>query len=121
MRTALLTVAMGSLLTGCALSSGVTRVGPDTYTLSELRAPVRGGGAEAERVVLAEASGFCEQHGRRITLLNVRPGGDPYTPYWPTAFDATFQCRPASDPAPPEGGHSMGAGQLGPQAPRPHS
>ena len=84
---------LGLLLTGCALSSGIVTVGPDTYSLSELRAPVRGGGAEAERVVLARASSFCEQQGRKVFLLDVRPNGNPNTIYWPTAFDAVFQCR----------------------------
>ena len=90
-----------TLLTGCALSSGVVPVGPDTYVLSEMRAPVRGGGAEAQRVVLAEADEFCRQQGRSVVLLDLRPDGDPRTQYWPTAFDATFQCRAALPLRPP--------------------
>ena len=88
-------VLLGSILglTGCAFSTGVVPVGPDTYTVSELRAPVLGGGAEAERVVLAKAGRFCERQGRKVFLLDVRPDGNPNTIYWPTAFDATFQCR----------------------------
>lgn len=83
---------------GCAASSGVWVIGPGTYALSEMRAPVRGGGPEAQRVVLAEAAGFCRQQGRDLNLLSLVPDGDPRTTYWPTAFDATFQCGPARQP-----------------------
>ena len=81
-------------LEGCALGSGIVAIGPDTYVLAEMRAPVRGGGAEAQRVVLAEADGFCQQQGRRLVLRDLRPDGDPRMREWPTAFDATFQCLP---------------------------
>ncbi len=77
---------------GCALGTGVIPVGPDTYLVSALRAPAVGGGAEAQRVVLAEASGFCRQQGRVVLPLDLRPDGDPFTPYYPTAFDITFRC-----------------------------
>ncbi len=67
-------------------------VGPDTYALSEERAPVLGGGRAANRAVLAEASGFCMRQGRISVILDLRPDGDPFTPYYPTAFDAIFRC-----------------------------
>jgi len=79
-------------LAGCAMGSGIVPIGPDTYTVSELRAPVRGGGAEARRVVLAESDAFCRQQGRVFVPLYLAPAGDPFTPYYPTAFDATFRC-----------------------------
>ena len=77
----------------CTGTTGILPVGPDTYALSEMRAPVLGGGARAREVVLSEATGFCQQQGRYLALLDLRPDGDPRTRYWPTAFDATFQCR----------------------------
>ncbi len=87
------------LLSGCALSSGIRPVGPNTYTVSEMRAPVRGGGPEAQRVVLAEATAFCEQQNRVFVPLMMTPAGNPYGLYGPSAFDATFQCLTADDPA----------------------
>lgn len=89
------------LLVGCEASSGIVPVGPGTYAVTEMRAPVRGGGFEARRVLLAEASGFCQQQNRDLFVLDLRPDGDPRTHYWPTAFDATFQCRlkDASNPS----------------------
>jgi hypothetical protein len=79
-------------LAGCAGSSGVVPVGPDTYALSEMRAPAAGGGPAARAAVLADGAAFCQRQGRSFELLEARPDGDPYTPYWPTAFDATFRC-----------------------------
>lgn len=79
-------------LAGCGFSSGVMAVGPDTYAMTEERAPVLGGGREANRLVLAEADRFCRQQGRASAILDLRPDGDPFTPYYPTAFDVTFRC-----------------------------
>ncbi len=64
-----------------------------------MRAPAVGGGREAQRVVLAEASLFCGQQNRVALPLSLRPDGDPFTPYGPTAFDATFRCVLPGDPA----------------------
>jgi hypothetical protein len=79
-------------LTGCGTTTGIVPVGLDTYALSEMRAPVLGGGLEARRVVMAKAIGFCQQQGLVFMPLDLRPGGDPFTPYYPTAFNATFRC-----------------------------
>ncbi len=94
MRPPLPCVLLLSCLAGCGYSSGVVAVGPDTYAVSEERAPALGGGREANRVVLAEASGFCLRQGRVSMILDLRPDGDPFTPYYPTAFDVTFLCPP---------------------------
>jgi hypothetical protein len=90
-------VALGA--TGCGSTTGIVPVGPDTYFLTEMRAPVLGGGDEARRVVMAEAIGFCQQQGRVFVPLDLRPDGDPRTPYYPTAFDATFRCVAPQGPA----------------------
>lgn len=92
MRAFLPCVLLIACLAGCGFSSGVRLVGPDTYALTEERAPVLGGGHEANRLVLAKADRFCLQQGRVSTILDLRPDGDPFTPYYPTAFDLTFQC-----------------------------
>lgn len=82
----------GACLAGCGVGTGVVPVGQGVYAAAEMRAPVRGGGAEAQRAVLAEAGGFCQQQGRRLAVLTLRPGGDPRIREWPTAFDLTFMC-----------------------------
>jgi hypothetical protein len=53
-----------ALLVGCASSTGTLPAGPDTYTISEKFAPVRGGGNEAQRDALTQANAFCSQQGR---------------------------------------------------------
>jgi hypothetical protein len=87
------------VLGGCAVSVGVVAVGPETYAVSERRAAVLGGGPEAQRVALAEATGFCAQQGRVFVPLAMGATGNPYSVYGPSGFMATFQCRPAGDPA----------------------
>jgi hypothetical protein len=88
-------------MAGCAISSGIRAVGPGTYAVSEMRAPVRGGGEEARRVVLAETDAFCRQQGRVFVPLDLRPDGDIRSAYFPTALDALFRCEPPSQAAPP--------------------
>ncbi len=84
---------MAMPLAACIANSGVIAVGPNTYTVSEMRAPVAGGGPAAREAVVAEAASFCTRLGRVVVPLELRPDGDPYTPYYPTAFDATFSCK----------------------------
>ncbi len=88
-------LAIALAATGCATTTGIVAVGPDTYAVSEMRAPALGGGPEAERAVLAEATAFCASQGRVFAPVLMHPDGDPYTPYYPTAYDATFRCEPA--------------------------
>jgi hypothetical protein len=82
------------LLGACAVSFGVQPAGPDSFTVSERRAPVLGGGPEAQRVALAEATRFCQQSGRVFTPIAMGPSGNPYGSYGPTTFTATFRCLP---------------------------
>jgi hypothetical protein len=86
-------LAAAVLVGGCAVSLGVVRVGPDTYSVSERRAPVLGGGPEAQRAALAEAEGFCAQQGRVFAPVAMGPVGEPYSAYGPDGFVATFRCR----------------------------
>jgi hypothetical protein len=74
----------------------VVPVGPNTYAVSELRAPAVGGGEAARQAVLADALAFCARQGRTAVVVDQRPDGDPFTPYYPTAFDATFRCDAAT-------------------------
>ncbi len=103
MRRFLLVGLLALPVAGCGATSGVVPVGPDTYFVSEMRAPVLGGGVEARRLVLAEASAFCQQQGRVALPLALRPGGDPFTRYYPTAYDATFRCMAPNDSLPTAG------------------
>jgi hypothetical protein len=93
------------MLAGCATGTGIVPVGPNTYAVSEMRAPALGGGPEAQRAVLAESNAFCAAQGRVFTPVVMHPDGDPFTPYYPTAYDATFLCllpAEAAQPQPPK-------------------
>ncbi len=81
------------------MTSGIVPVAPNTYTVTELRAPARGGFAEAQRAVLAESTSFCQRQGRVFVPVGLAPGGDPRTPYGPSEFTATFGCLLPGDPA----------------------
>jgi hypothetical protein len=95
----LLAGAIGSLLGGCAHSTGVLPAGPDTYTLTEKFAPVRGGSGEAERVALTKANDFCAQQGRQFVPAMMGQAGNLTNPYGPTGYSVTFRCLPPNDPA----------------------
>ena len=48
MRVSPLMALVALCVTGCGSSTGIMPVGPDTYAISEMRAPVLGGGDEAQ-------------------------------------------------------------------------
>jgi hypothetical protein len=88
------------LIGGCATSTGIVPAGPDTYTISEYFAPVRGGSAEAQREALTKASEFCGQKGREFVPNNMGQAGNLVDPHGPaTGYTVTFRCLLADDPA----------------------
>jgi hypothetical protein len=99
MRYSCVAVVAVFAVAGCAMSSGIIVNGPNTYTVSEMRAAARGGLPEAQRVALGEANAFCQQQSRVFVPLAMAPGGDPYSVYGPTVFTTTFRCLAPNDPA----------------------
>jgi hypothetical protein len=77
---------------GCAGTIGVQPAGPGLWVVSEMRAPVLGGGPAAQAAAMGEANGFCGQSGLAPDVLDVTPGGNPYGPYGPVAFTVRFRC-----------------------------
>jgi hypothetical protein len=92
-------VVLGAALVGCASSTGILPAGPDTYTLSERFAPVRGGGDEAQRDALTKANEFCVQQGRQFVPNNMGQAGNLANPYGATGYAVTFKCLLPNDPA----------------------
>jgi hypothetical protein len=86
-------------LTGCASSTGILPAGPDTYTISEKVAPIRGGGDAAEREALTQANAYCAQQGRQFVPNNMGQSGALTNPYGPTGYTVTFRCLSPNDPA----------------------
>jgi hypothetical protein len=92
------TATFCALLGGCASSTGILPAGPDTYTISEKYAPIRGGGVEAQRESLTKASEFCVQQGLQFVPSVMGPSGTQRS-YGPTGYAVTFKCLPPSDAA----------------------
>jgi len=85
-----------ALLSGCAESTGIRPVGPDTYTVTEHFAAGRPGSLTVEYTVVSEASTFCIQQGRVFLPLDTH--GNPPDQ---TGYSVIFRCVPQDDPALP--------------------
>lgn len=77
------------LLAACAQSSGVKKIGSDTYTISAVAAPARGGVVGAKSIALTEAGEKCQSLGRELHVIDIATGTAP--PMAGTA-DVTFRC-----------------------------
>ena len=78
-----------ALISGCAMSSGVLKTGPDTYTIAVHAAPVRGGIAGAKKIAYTKANAQCESEGKQILTVSEETGHD-----FPAAGrdELTFRC-----------------------------
>lgn len=85
------------VLAGCSTGSGVLPSGPDTYTISERRAPVLGGAMKAKEVALTEANDFCQQKGKAFFTVSEKEGAFPAgNPWGNTDYAVTFRCAGAA-------------------------
>lgn len=91
-----LTLLPIALLAGCAQSSGVLKMGPDTYSVSVHAAPARGGASGARRIAMAEANEACAAQGREILVQNITSGASSHLPGG--TVDVMFQCLNQNDP-----------------------
>jgi hypothetical protein len=82
------------LLAGCAHSSGVQKIGPDTYTMSAQASLARGGEAGARSMVLTEANKTCASAGRELLVTNMNAG--QYGPGG--SASVIFRCLAKGDP-----------------------
>ena len=91
-------VALCAAVGGCSTSTGVLPAGPDTYTITEKFAPVRGGAVEAQRDAVTKANEYCVQLGRQYVPSMM--GQDPIdNPNGATGYTTTFRCLLPNDPA----------------------
>jgi hypothetical protein len=99
------------LLASCAQGTGILPAGPDTYTVTEHRAPILGGVITAQQVTMTEANDFCENQGKKLLPLNTNESGigASQATWGNTTFSMTFRClepgdrelkRPNFQPAP---------------------
>lgn len=84
-------------LTGCANSSGVVKIGPDTFTISTSASPGKGGVPAAKRIAYEEAGAECSRRGLEVLTLSERSS----SPTWTEGMAKTelnFRCLRADDP-----------------------
>jgi len=84
------------VLSGCAVSTGILPAGPDTYTVTDHLAPIRGGGIEAKRVALSGANSFCQQQDRVFVPVTMDQTGNLSNPYASGVLSVSFLARCAS-------------------------
>lgn len=96
MKSTLIFMVAVLALGGCAQSSGVLKMGPDTYTVSVHAAPARGGEAGARNLALTEANERCSREGREIMVTNIASGRSSHLPGG--TVDVTFRCLAKGDP-----------------------
>jgi hypothetical protein len=83
-------------LVGCAQSSGVLKLGPDTYTVSAAAAPARGGSSEARKIALTEANQHCTVMAKEILVTNVVTATTNV--HGAGSAEVTFRCLALGDP-----------------------
>lgn len=78
-----------SLIAGCAMNYDVVKMGDNTYQVSAVASPARGGIAGAEHMALASANKQCDSLSKKIIVTNIETGHD-----FPAAGRAivTFSC-----------------------------
>lgn len=96
MRKMLVSLSTLSLLSACAQSSGVLKLGPDTYTVSVHAAPARGGESGARNLALTEANEHCQSQSREILVTNLNSGRSTHFPGG--TVEVTFRCLEKGDP-----------------------
>lgn len=82
---------------GCASSTGVLPAGPDTYTITESFAPVRGGATEAKRSAVTKANDFCAEKGR-VFVPSIMREAVATAQHGNLGYLVTFQCLPPNSP-----------------------
>jgi hypothetical protein len=89
--------AGAAALAACSMGTGILPAGPDTYTVTERRAPVLGGSTTAQQAAMTEANAFCAQQGRQFLPVDMvtPPSANPYGT---TGYPVTFRCLLAGDP-----------------------
>ena len=85
------------LLSACASSSGVVKVGEDTFTLSGTgKSPAGYAGSEVMKAVYSEANDYCNGMGKKIKVVTTQMHDQTF----PNPADASIQflCVDANSP-----------------------
>lgn len=88
------TLSTCALLIGCAASTGVMKMGPDTYSVTVTAAPAAGGIVGAKQRAFTQASDYCTAQAKEILVTNTNIQGQGNV----GTADVTFRCLAAGDP-----------------------
>jgi hypothetical protein len=91
----LLAASAAAILAGCASSSGVMKVGPDTFTISASAVHAAGGSVGARASAYREADAHCRGMGREVLVTNDRTTRDAWNQ---GVSEVVFRCLAAGDP-----------------------
>jgi hypothetical protein len=84
-------------LIACANSSGVTKTGNNTFTISTSASPGRGGVPAAKRIAYEAANKKCSSHGLELFTLSEKTSSPTWTEGMAN-MELTFRCLRSSDP-----------------------
>jgi hypothetical protein len=93
-----ITLAFVLSLTACASSTGVMKMGRDTYTITTGASPVRGGMGGARESAFAEATEYCAKMNKEILVTNENGTGTNTNGFAGGSSRLTFRCLDANDP-----------------------
>lgn len=98
MNKVVLFISFGAFaLTGCSHSSGVLKMGPDTFSISTEASFGKGGIPAAKKIAYQEAGEECSKRGMEVFVLNERSVGTTFTDGMAKA-EITFRCLRVDDP-----------------------
>lgn len=93
MKTFLLTAL---IVTGCAHSSGVIPMGPDTYFISRVAGGMNAGEATLKVEAFKEAGAYCTDQGKQ---LHIESASESQHGMAAPKAEVQFRCLSAGDPA----------------------
>lgn len=85
-------------LTACASSSGVIKIGPDTFTISTSASPGKGGVPAAKRIAYQEAGEECTRRGGLEVFTISEKSSSPTWTEGMASMELNFRCLRPNDP-----------------------
>lgn len=93
-----ITFAAALMLIACASSSGVVKIGPDTFTISTSASPGKGGVPAAKRIAYQEAGEECTRRGGLEVFSLSEKTSSPTWTEGMAHMELNFRCLRAADP-----------------------
>jgi len=90
-------IALALVLTACANSSGVLKIGPETFTISTSASPGKGGIPAAKKIAYQEANEECSRRGLEVFVLNEKTSSPTWTEGM-ASMELNFRCLGSNDP-----------------------